>query len=205
MMKRSVLVGVLMGLSVSSFAAAQGPPQEPPPARRSVGALFRAGVDLGGEELVELRYDDGRSSTIRAGQLVTFAGGILYQPAASWSAEATIGYKIDRESASNGSVQFARIPVDIVVSYAAAGHRLGAGVTTHLSPSFDCDGTVCGGASISIPLNTAFGLIAQYAYGFRRGDRGFELGGRYTRISYVGNGVATFDGSSIGVFVGAWL
>jgi hypothetical protein len=122
MWKRSVFVGVLVGLAIPSLAAAQ----EPSPQARSVGAVFRLGLDFGGEELVELNYDDGRSSSIRAGQLFTFAGGILYQPPAPWSLEATIGYKIDRASASNGGVQFARIPLDVVVSFASKGHRLGA-------------------------------------------------------------------------------
>jgi hypothetical protein len=205
MSKRSVLVVALAWLSVPSFAAAQGPPQGPEPARRSVGVLFRLGLDHGGEELVELSYSDGRSSSIRAGQLVTFSGGILYQPAAPWSLEATIGYKVDRESASNGSVQFARIPVDVVLSYASQGHRVGAGLTAHVSPSLSCEGTVCGGAAVSVPLDTSFGMIAQYAHGFRRGDRGFEIGVRYTRISYAGDGIPAFDGSSIGAFFGAWL
>lgn len=180
------------------------PPLPPIPPRRRLAFLFRGGFDFGGAKLIELRSTDGDSATLKAGQLVWCGVGFLFQAAAPWSLDATIGYKGDGRSGSTGSAGFARFPLDIILSFAARGHRLGVGSTIHFSPKFTCDAGVCG-VAVEIPLDTSIGLLAQWAYGIRRSKYGMELGARYTRLSYQGKGIDSFDGSSFGFFVGTWL
>jgi hypothetical protein len=161
-------------------------------------------VGFGGTELAHVEWSDGKESRLKAGQLLTFAAGALYHPAAPWALEGTVGYKFDQVNGSNGSIKFTRIPVDLVGSYVYRGHRLGAGVTAHLAPKFSCD--AAGLCSDSVSYGTALGAIAQYAYGFRVGHNGgVDLGLRYTRVKYSGSGLETIDGSGVGFFFGAWL
>lgn len=171
---------------------------------RSVGFLLRMGFDFGGEKLADVRWDNGDSATLRAGQLISFAAGAIYRPDAPWALEATIGYKFDKANASNGTVEFTRVPLDVVVSYANGPHRIGAGPTIHFSPKFRCDaGGLC---NESASFGTSVGGIVQYAYGFRVGaSSALEVGARFTFVQYSGAGLKKMDGSAPGFFFGGWL
>jgi hypothetical protein len=180
------------------------PPAATPPPSRDIGLLVRMGVGFGGKELAHVQWSDGEESKLKAGQLLSFAVGGLFHPAAPWAVEGTVGYKFDQVNGSNGSIKFTRIPVDVVGSYVFRNHRLGAGVTAHLAPKFACD--AAGICSDSVSYSTALGAIAQYAYGFRVGQNGgIDLGARYTRVKYSGSGLETIDGSGFGFFFGGWL
>jgi hypothetical protein len=190
--------------------SASGVPAAPaarvlPQPTRNVGFLLRMNFDFGGDELIELQWDDGDETTLKAGQLMTFAAGVLYRrPDAPWAVEATLGYKFDQANGDNGSIKFTRIPLDLVASFAHGGHRIGGGATAHLSPSFSCDADgVCDG---TIDYDTALGGILQYAYGFRVGaNSGFDVGLRYTFIEYSGSDLPSLDGSGVGFFFGGRL
>lgn len=174
--------------------------------RRNAGVLLRMGFDAGGDELVKVRWSNGKRGSIKAGQLMTLAAGVLYRPDAPWALEGTIGYKLDKVNGSNGSIQFTRIPLDLIVDWAHGGHRLGAGPTVHLAPTLSCDADgACDGVG-DVTFDTAFGGILQYAYGFPVGlNGGFDVGVRCTVIRYSGSGLRTADGTSAGFFFGGWL
>lgn len=176
------------------------------PGRRKVGFLLRVGLDAGGDELVKVSWSDGDTGSIKAGQLFTVAGGVLYRSDAPWAVEGTIGYKFDKVNGSNGSIQFSRIPIDLIVDWTHGGHRLGAGPTVHLAPKLSCDASgTCDGVS-DVSYRTAIGGILQYAYGFPVGlNGGFDVGVRCTVIRYSGSGLRTIDGTSAGVIFGGWL
>jgi len=169
---------------------------------RPVGVLLRMGLDAGGDELASVEFSNGDSTKVRAGGLVSFAGGILFHPDAPFALEGTIGYKIDQAKAENGKISFSRVPVDVIASFAHGGHRLGAGGTIHLSPTYSCK--VDGFCDGSVSYDNALGGIVQYAYGWGR-DHGFELGVRGTLISYKRNGLPTLSGNCVGVILGGWL
>lgn len=198
-----------------STPAAESPAAESPaaPARtappaikrqggRPLGFLVRMGLEGGGDKLVTVEWEDGDKTDITAGGLLTFSGGLLYHPDAPFAVEATIGYKFDQVNGSNGKIQFTRVPVDVVVSWARSGHRLGVGGTMHLSPTFTCD--VDGMCDGSVSYHDAFGTLLQYVYGRGR-DHGWEIGARATFIRYKGNGLEAVDGTCFGVILGAWL
>lgn len=185
-------------------APAEAAAPVPPPPSRDLAFLLRMHLTFGGTELAHVEWSDGEESRLKAGQLMTFAAGALYHPAAPWAVEGTVGYKFDQVNGSNGSIKFTRIPVDLVGSYVFRGHRLGAGVTAHLAPKFSCE--AAGLCDVSASYGTALGAIAQYAYGLRVGNNGgLDLGLRYTRLKYSGSGLETIDGSGFGFFFGGWL
>lgn len=195
---------VLLGVAAAPGAArADGGDA---PAERPVGLLLRMGFDFGGDTIATARYDDGTSTTVKAGGLVHVAGGLLFHPDAPFSVEATFGYKADNATAKNGEIKFDRLPLDLIASYVVARrHRLGAGPTLHLNPKATC--SVTGICNESLRFKNAWGFVGQYAYGIPLGSSGAELGARYTVITYAPKtaGVKSVDGSAFGVFFGFWL
>lgn len=186
-------------------AASAGPagPDTAQPAARTLSFLYRLNLEFGGDEIATIMSTDGNSNTLTAGGLAAWSGGLFYHPDAPWTLEATLGYKSQKLSYDNGSIQFTRYPVDVIASWRAGGFRLGLGATAHLSPTINCniDG-LCRG---EVSLDTAYGGIVQSAYSFQRGSVAFDLGVRLTTIKYSSSEVSKLDGSCVGVFVGGWL
>ncbi len=197
-------VAALSVLLAAPQARAYSSSQHAAADKRDIGFLLRMGFDFGGDKLAEVRWSDGTTDTLKAGQLISFSAGALYHPDAQWALEGTLGYKFDKVNGSNGSIEFTRIPLDVIVAYANGGHRIGGGAAVHFSPTFTCDaGGVC---NATASFDTAFGAIVQYAYGLRVGvNGGFDFGARYTFIRYTGGGLPTLDGSGFGFFFGGWL
>jgi hypothetical protein len=192
-------------------AASPGPAlAEPAPRVRTLSFLYRLTVDFGGDDVVKITSTEGNDK-ITAGGLAGLSAGLFFHPAGWWTVETTIGYKLNRLTYTNGDAQFSRVPVEVIVSLRDEGFRAGLGGTAHLAPTMRCSvPNVCG---FDIVLDTAFGLIAQAAYGFHGGGIfHFDLGLRATAIKYTGAGVRDLkdgsnelDGTSIGFFVGGWL
>lgn len=205
------LLAVLLAASVAATglavvttgaAAAQPAPSAPPPPpgpakHRDVGVLFRVNFDFGGDEIAEVAFSDGSSARLMAGTGFSASAGVFYHPARPWAVELTLGVKFDGVDASNGSIEFVRFPIDLVVSAAAGRLRFGAGPTLHLAPSIDCDSGLCG-AQTTIALHNAIGGLVQLGFGFPHGDRGWDLGLRYTRIQYSLDGFEPLDAARSG-------
>jgi hypothetical protein len=114
--------------------------------------------------------------------------------------DTTIGYKFDKVNGSNGSISFTRVPIDVVVSYANWGGRLGLGATYHAFASYSCDASGLCNNSVKFP--NAFGGIAQLAYALKLKTFLLDVGLRYTLIKYKGDNSVSLNGSGPGFFFG---
>lgn len=182
------------------------PPAVSPPSERTVAFLMRFGLEFGGDDLVMVTDTDGGSTTITGGGRGLFSAGAIYHPAAPFTVEATLGWKTSAARRANGSIAFDRFPLDLIVSVAGHGHRLGAGPTVHFGPTLSCN--VSGLCDQNVSFDTAVGGVIQYAYTYIfRGttNRAVEFGARYTFLTYSGDGVPDVDGSAFGLFLGGWL
>jgi len=185
-------------------AGAQAP--EPPPASaagpsqpKQVALLLRLGLDFGGTTLAKVSWSDGKTGSIKGGQLFLAALGLFYlSPTAPWALEANVGYKFDKVNGANGSISFSRLPLELIGSYVVSGHRLGAGPVAHLSPRFRCD--AAGVCNDEVTFPNAVGGVVQWAYG-GQAVAGADVGVRYTFIRYQAAG-ARIDGSGFGFFFG---
>ena len=164
--------------------------------------IVRMHMDFGGDTVspAGLQFRNGDAIELKAGQLSTFAAGVLYQPTdKNFSVEGTLGYKFDQVNGTNGSAKMTRLPLDVLVNYMRGGNRFGGGITYHLNSKFTCD--VCSGADIK--FDNALGFLMQYAYGLQLTKSGIlDVGLRYTAISYKAT-TYTAKGNSVGFFFGA--
>ena len=118
----------------------------------------------------------------------------------------TIGYHFDEVSADNGDITFERYPLELIPFYNFRNHRIGAGLSYHLSPELDLK--ELGGSKVE--FDDALGWLIEYDYsfsGWRSG--GFVLGARYLWIDYQVEkvddrrvpGCFEFDGNHVGIHV----
>lgn len=167
-----------------------------------VSFVIGGGLTVGGDSLVdvELIYDDGDHSVedLKAGELLyIYAGLNIALPNAPLDIQATIGYHFDSISADNGEVSFDRMPIDLLLLYhlgEAAQHRLGGGLTYHLSPELDLNDLGNG----RYEADNALGFVFAYDYQIVAHN---YLGVRYTNIEYDFDSISvTADGSNVGCF-----
>lgn len=105
----------------------------------------------------------------------------------------TLGYLTDSVDASNGSVSFSRIPLELMGIHTTGPHTLGMGLTYHLSPELDLSDAGLG----SYEADDALGLALMYEYTF---ESNFSVGVRYTNISYDFGG-GDIDGNNLGILM----
>lgn len=172
--------------------------------------LVGFGLTYGGDELAEVELDfdgDSDDEDLRAGELITLAAGaVVYLPLPAWSLQTSIGYHFDEVSADNGDITFERYPLELIPFYNLRNHRIGAGLSYHLSPELDLK--ELGGSKVE--FDDALGWLIEYDYSFSGWQSGgFVLGVRYLWIDYKVEkvddrrvpGGFEFDGNHVGVHV----
>lgn len=81
-----------------------------------VRPVLGMGVTFGGDTIATVYYedDDFEDTKVRAGGLVAFHGGVEVQFTDLVSAQALVGYHVDRANASNGDVKWDRTPMELL-------------------------------------------------------------------------------------------
>lgn len=176
-----------------------------PLSAQSAGFVLTGEVAFGGDDLVLVSGDSG---DLQAGQLLNLGIGYDFDlnPAKTVLLRTGINYKFDSVDASNGEADFDRFPLDILVISRVGHFALGAGITYHLSPTFEA---TINGVSSRIKFDDSLGFLLQA--GYLVSER-VELGARLTLIDYKSNelllltsGAITnkVDGDSFGLYVSA--
>lgn len=187
---RLVVIPAALAL-IPAVLMSQSPAPPQPPARSGValGFVLDAGVEMGGDDFLEVRFTNGGTQKLRAGQGGTVAVGGILRPAADspLSLRGTMGIKYVTSAADNANVRFTRIPVELVGSYQhPRGFRGGAGVVYHTGNSFKGDGFFA-----DETFAAATGVTAELGY------KAVAL--TYTALSYKVQGGPSLDGGSIGL------
>jgi len=170
------------------------------PAWASDGFRPMIGVALtgGGEKLSTVTFTDGSSENIKSGGLVHLFAGVEYRNGA-FALQANVGYHVDDTSAaSNGSVKFARMPVEVLGFWHVADHwRFGGGWRKAGSAKLSSSGAAAsvGSATFSskgglvLQGETFFGNSQASAY-LRYVTEDYELRGVSVSGNHVGLGAA---------------
>lgn len=127
--------------------------------------LVGAGLTFGGDTLVTAQFSNGESEDIKGGGLLHFYGGAEYRLGEQVSLQATVGYHVDNTSAaSNGSIRFSRIPVDLLAYYHVNPQvRIGGGVQIVNGPEIKGSGVASG---LNVEFKNATGVVVEGEYFF---------------------------------------
>ena len=164
--------------------------------------VIDGGLHFGGDRLVTIYNDNGTSQDVKAGQLLSVAGGYIFELSESMDMSVTFGLKVDSARINNGDdgkVSFTRYPLNVLLFHRTEAWRFGAGLTYHLNPELKIETSYY---SDTYEFEDALGMLAEVRYYFT--DRAF-VGGRYTKIEYELNDGPynyKFDGSSTGIVLG---
>ena len=148
--------------------------------------VLGASVTFGGEKLATVEYTDGSSQSIKSGGLVHLFGGAEYQ-SGKFALQVNVGYHVDDTSASNGSVKFSRVPVEVLGFWNVADKvRLGGGIRKATDAKIKGSGAASSLGSVS--LDSDVGVVLQVQYFFDN-DK-FSAFARYVAEDYKVSGTS---------------
>ena len=185
-MRMRVVGSALLALLAVAFAPlsrAQGVP-----APGHFGPVLEVSGEFGGDNVAEVFYRDGTSQNIHAGQGVTLAAGVHYQPATfPIDFAATVGYKLVRTEAYDTDLGMDRVVIKLTGTYTLPNHFwVDAGPVWHTDVHLNGAGYIP-----DVDFDDAFG--ATVGVGWR------WVGVTYTNIHYKSQETGSIDGSNVGV------
>src|SRR5262249_6654905 len=153
------------------------------------------GVDPGGAKLGSVTFPSGESDSIRANDGLYLGGGIsVLNEDKNIEFLGTVSYKFASIHASNGDIDWTRVPLDALLFYRMQSFRVGAGLTYVMSPKISGSG-VAGG--LNVKVDDALGFLVQADYLIGK----VNIGLRGTFVDYKAGG-QTAKGSGVGVTFG---
>jgi hypothetical protein len=152
------------------------------------GFVLDSAAEFGGDNLVEVIYRNGDTQHIKAGQGVTFGGGIHYRPLAlPVDFAATVGYKFVRTASYNTDLGVNRVVIEFTGTVPVGNHFwVTAGPVWHTSTKLNGDGFIP-----SVDFDDAVGGMVGFGWRW--------VGVRYTKLEYRGPFPGSVDASSGGI------
>jgi len=136
--------------------------------------FWEAGLAYGGDTIGSIVFVSGDEQDIKAGDGVSFGGGIVQRINDRFGIKYTAAYRVSFSQASNADVVKTVLPIDIVPYYRTGDHKIGLGLSMHLSPEVDWDWL-----APNMEFDDATGVTLEYAFrrfGFSYTDMDYELG-----------------------------
>lgn len=176
-----------------------------PALSRPVRALLGVGLTAGGDNLATLRYAQGSSSSVKAGGLVYFKGGVDWSVTPVLSLQGTFGYHGDAAVASNADLTFERNFVEGAAGFATTrNQRLLVGLRRASGARLKSSGAASGIGTVD--FDSRQGFLVEYEWLFRVGRVGMGATVRYVNEAYTAtawNGRPVrgeeMDGSHLGI------
>lgn len=110
-MKKAAFALAALAIASSTFAQDAAAPAKP------VRGFVGIGASTGGDKLATAEYTNGDTASIKAGSGVYFTAGLEYRFDEQFSAQASVNFHIDNQTASNGNLQFQRYPIEALAFY----------------------------------------------------------------------------------------
>jgi len=156
-----------------------------------VRPMVKAGFDFGGDKLITVIFTDGSTKSINANEGLYFGGGVsILSDSKDIETEVSLSYKFTGINASNGSIDWTRFPLEVLVFYRLPQFRLGGGLTYHLSPKLSGSGVASG----NLKFDDSAGFVLQADYLLQK----ITVGLRYTSLEYkLGGASVKSNGAGI--------
>ena len=160
-----------------------------------VRPMAKIGIDFGGETLSTVVFSNGASQSIKSNEGLFIGGGVsILNEARNIETEISLTYKIAVISASNGELEWTRVPLDALVFYRIPKFRFGGGLTYHMNPEVSGSGAA---SNINLKFDDALGLLLQADWLIMdKRSLSMALGVRYTNIEYKLQGTSTTANTS---------
>lgn len=192
MKHRRAQAGAGLLLAAVSTAGWAHPPQHAYPASDRLGLVLEGNLEFGGDDVATIVFDDGSSEDVKAGDGVTVAGGLHFQPAHSpLDLRATVGYKFVRTEDGDSDLGMNRVVWELAGTL-DLGQKfwIGGGLTHHSNIEFDADGL-----DRDLEFDDATGYTLEAGWSF--------IALTYTDLEYTDEFGNDYDASNVGVsFIG---
>lgn len=143
--------------------------------------FYEFGGSFGGDTIGTILFVGGGDQDIDAGTGGSFGGGVIQRINDRFGIKYTASFKVSFSAASNADVMKTVFPLDIIPYYRTGDHKVGVGLSYHMSPKVDWDWL-----APDQDFDDAAGITLEYAF------RGF--GFSYTDMDYE-SGPLTYDAS----------
>lgn len=199
---------ILLAVAATAFTLAAASSQAAEPSK-GLQYVVNVGLTGGGDTIGTAQFTNGHTENIKAGALVQFGAGIIWQSTDfPMAAQFTANYQVaDTSAASNGSIKFSRIPLEAIAYYTGVEKwRMGAGARFVQSPRYKA--SISGTAGESLDFKTSNGALVEIGYAVSPNAwLNFRfVSEKYQPTTYrVGssnhdvNNAAKIDGSHVGV------
>lgn len=150
--------------------------------------LVEAGVEYGGDKLLEVLFTNGNTQTMRAGQggYIALGGELAFEKVKNLMFRATIGLKYNTTAADNANIRLVRFPINVLAYWKIKqDFRFGTGITTH-------QGIRLKGDDFFPDTNLKSNLGVRFEFGYK------WIAITYTTIRYRDKSEQSFSASSIG-------
>lgn len=177
---------LLVSLNLNAQSTQTDAEEKPSPVRLLIGLA----LELGGESVAEIQFEDGDTQDVNAGQGGSISVGVEIQPPSIdfLLFQGTIGIKYVTTEAENAHIRLTRFPIELTTNFLITKDiKIGAGLAAHTNINFKADGI---GPDVS--FDNAVGPLFEASYA------GFGL--RYTNMTYTDEFGFDYDASSVGVF-----
>ena len=160
--------------------------------------ILSLAYNLGGEQISDVRLEDGDSRKVKANQGASFAAGLRIKPSNNSEIQTTIGWQSGGVFGSNGKVSWSSLPIE--GTYLAKINKLliGGGVSYFLNPKQDAD-DVGNEYADSINYDNALGYHVKLSYEPEAAS--YRIGAKYTVVDFEPEKKGeTLDGNSFGIY-----
>jgi hypothetical protein len=157
--------------------------------------FISAGMTFGGDTIATANYTDGSSDSIKGGELFQIGGGVqMGLPSSSMLLSFGINYHFDIANASNGKLEFTRIPFEGILYYPLSDKWIvGGGFRYTISPK--AMSRIDGGNREEVTFKDSAGVLVEIAYAVQPKT---WLALRFVSEEYKAES-ATLNGTSVSV------
>jgi hypothetical protein len=180
-----IFVGMLLSSIVASAVEFKG--------------VVGVGSDFGGDVLLSGTYTSGSTWEAKANEGLLFNAGVV-MVTGNFETQGTVGYKFGGPQASNGSVTFTVVPVEVIEFYRAANIRAGIGLSYHSSPTLEVSVPGFAGNG-TYNFNDAMGTVIQIGWAPTGGKYSIDL--RMTSVNFKQKnvvGAKDINGNTAGIY-----
>ena len=203
-MKKIILAAAVLALSASAQAQSQYPSDTGPGPGVRIRPFLGLGLTWGGDKLDSVEFEDGHSTSIRAGGLVDVKAGVDVHFDSPFSAQISVGFHFqtirgETRYGDDGRKTFDRYPVEVLGHWDLNDQwRIGGGLRWSQNAKFSSNGALDVG---NVEFESSTGAVIEGEY-FMTPAVALKLRAVHEKFKLKGYSTAPeYDGSHVGFYI----